>query len=120
MYFGLIIINFQKYKETLVIEKYSSSLSIFNSGNRPSIDFLEPLINNLENLSAGKINQKIMLESIFDEYIILVVDSEDKQMIQGSDVKIFDDLNQPVKLQLNDKTGEFKVVLEKNKKTYSC
>jgi len=70
---------------------------------------------NLENLSAGKINQKIMLESIFDEYIILVVDSEDKQMIQGSDVKIFDDLNQPVQLQLNDKTGEFKVVLEKNK-----
>lgn len=70
---------------------------------------------NLENLSAGKISHKIMLESTVDEYIILVVDGEDKQIIQGADVKIFNDSKQAVPIKLNEKTGEFKVVLEKNK-----
>ncbi len=70
---------------------------------------------NLENLSAGKLSHRIMLESTVDEYVILVVDAEDKQMIQGADVKIFDDLKQPVSVKLNVKTGEYKIVLEKNK-----
>lgn len=70
---------------------------------------------NLENLSAGKLSHKIMLESTVDEYVILVVDGEDKQMIQGADVKIFDDLKQPIPVKLNAKTGEYKIILEKNK-----
>lgn len=70
---------------------------------------------NVENLSAGKLSHKIMLESTVDEYVILVVDREDKQMIQGVDLKIFDALNQPIPVKLNTKTGEYKIVLEKNK-----
>ncbi len=70
---------------------------------------------NLENLSAGKLTHKIMLESTVDEYIILVQDDENKQLIQGADVKVFDDLKQPVPVKLNPKTGEYKIVLEKNK-----
>lgn len=70
---------------------------------------------NLENLSAGKLSHKIMLESTVDEYIILVSDGEDKQLIQGADVKVFDDWKQPIPVKLNAKTGEFKIVLEKNK-----
>lgn len=70
---------------------------------------------NLENLSAGKLTHKIMLESTVDEYIILVQDDENKQLIQGADVKVFDDLKQPIPVKLNPKTGEYKIVLEKNK-----
>ena len=70
---------------------------------------------NIENLSAGKISHKINLESAVDEYTILVVDGEDKNMIQGADVKIFDDMMQPVPLRVNVKTGEYKLILEKNK-----
>ena len=68
---------------------------------------------NLENLSAGKLTHKIMLESTVDEYIILVQDDENKQLIQGADVKVFDDLKQPIPVKLNPKTGEYKIVLEK-------
>ncbi len=71
---------------------------------------------NLENLSAGKLSHKIMLESTVDEYIILVVDGEDKQMIQGAEVKIFDDLKQPIPVKINPKTGEYKIVLEKKQR----
>jgi outer membrane protein OmpA-like peptidoglycan-associated protein len=70
---------------------------------------------NIENLSAGKISHKINLESAVDEYTILVVDGEDKNMIQGADVKIFDDMMQPVPLKVNVKTGEYKLILEKNR-----
>ncbi len=70
---------------------------------------------NLENLTAGKLTHKIILESTVDEYVILVVDAEDKQMIQGANVQIFDENKQPVAIKLNAKTGEYKIVLEKNK-----
>lgn len=70
---------------------------------------------NLENIAAGKISHKINLESTIDEYVILVVDAEDKQMIAGADVKLFDENKQPVPVKLNPKTGEWKIVLEKNK-----
>jgi outer membrane protein OmpA-like peptidoglycan-associated protein len=70
---------------------------------------------NLENLTAGKINHKISLESTVDEYVILVVDAEDKQMISGADVKLFDENKAPVPVKLNQKTGEWKIVLEKSK-----
>jgi outer membrane protein OmpA-like peptidoglycan-associated protein len=74
---------------------------------------IEPF--NVENLSAGKLTHKITLESTVDEYVILVVDAEDKQMIGGADVKLYDENKQPVAVKLNPKTGEWKIVLEKSK-----
>lgn len=70
---------------------------------------------NLENLTAGKVQFKIILESTVDDYVILVNDAEDKQMLQNADVKIFDENKEPIDVKLNPKTGEFKIVLEKNK-----
>jgi outer membrane protein OmpA-like peptidoglycan-associated protein len=70
---------------------------------------------NIENLSAGKLTHKITLESTVDEYVILVVDAEDKQMVGGADVKLYDENKQPVPVKLNPKTGEWKVILEKSK-----
>ncbi|WP_394996219.1 OmpA family protein [Emticicia sp.] len=70
---------------------------------------------NLENLAAGKLQFKINLESTVDDYVILVVDAKDKQMISGADVKLFDESKQPIPVKLNPKTGEWKIVLKKNK-----
>ncbi|WP_238805848.1 OmpA family protein [Emticicia aquatica] len=70
---------------------------------------------NLENLSAGKVFFKINLESTVDEYVILINDAEDKQMIPNADVKIFDENKEQIPVKLNPKTGEYKIVLEKSK-----
>ena len=70
---------------------------------------------NLENLTAGKVQFKINLESTVDEYVILIVDAEDKQMIAGADVRLYDENKKPMPVKLNPKTGEWKIILEKNK-----
>lgn len=70
---------------------------------------------NLENLNAGKVQFKIVMESTVDDYVILVVDAEDKQMVKEADVKIFDENKEPIEVKINPKTGEYKIVLEKNK-----
>ena len=96
-----------KYKPT---EKglYQIEVSLKNYGTKK-----ETL--NLENLTAGKVQFKIVLESTVDDYVILVVDAEDKQMIPNADVKIFDENKEPIEVKLNPKTGEYKIELQKNK-----
>ncbi len=70
---------------------------------------------NLENLTAGKLTHKIILESTVDDYVILVADGEDKQLIMGAVVKLFDENKKQMDVKLNPKTGEWKIILEKTK-----
>lgn len=73
---------------------------------------------NLENIAAGKINHKINLESTVDDYLILVSDAVDKQLIFNAEVKLYDENKLPIPVKLNPKTGEWKIVLEKNKEYF--
>ena len=109
--------NIQELKGTLdgdirykPIEKgiYLIDVSLLNYTNKK-----ETL--NLENLTAGKLQFKINLESTVDDYVILVRDAEDKQIISEAEVKLFDENKAPVPVKPNQKTGEWKIILEKNK-----
>lgn len=70
---------------------------------------------NLENLGAGKTNFKELLEVALDEYIILITDAKDKQIITTAKVRVFDDAKQEVEAKVNPKTGEWKVMLDISK-----
>ncbi len=67
---------------------------------------------NLENLGAGKTNFKEFLEPALDEYIILVTDAKDKQIITTAKVKVFDDNKTEIEAKVNPKTGEWKTLLD--------
>lgn len=70
---------------------------------------------NLENLGAGKTNFKEVLEVAVDEYIILITDAKDKQIITSATVKVYDDANKEVEVKVNPKTGEWKTMLDISK-----
>jgi outer membrane protein OmpA-like peptidoglycan-associated protein len=70
---------------------------------------------NLENLGAGKTNFKEVLEPVADEFIILITDAKDKQIITSAQVKVFDDAKQEVEAKVNPKTGEWKTLLDISK-----
>ncbi|MFD2521909.1 OmpA family protein [Emticicia soli] len=70
---------------------------------------------NLENLGAGKTNFKELLDLVQDEYVILITDAKDKQIITTAKVKIVDAAKQEVEAKVNPKTGEWKAVLDKTK-----
>ncbi|RFS13902.1 OmpA family protein [Emticicia sp. C21] len=70
---------------------------------------------NLENLGAGKTNFKEVLEVAVDEYIILITDAKDKQIITSAIVKVYDDANKEVEAKVNPKTGEWKTMLDVSK-----
>ncbi len=70
---------------------------------------------NLENLGAGKTNFKEVLEVAVDEYIILITDAKDKQIITSAIVKVYDDANKEVEAKVNPKTGEWKTLLDISK-----
>ncbi|RYU93508.1 OmpA family protein [Emticicia agri] len=72
----------------------------------------------LENLGAGKTNFKELLEIALDEYIILITDAKDKQIITTAQVKVFDETRQEVEAKVNPKTGEWKAMLD-NSKSYN-
>lgn len=70
---------------------------------------------NLENLGAGKTNFKEFLDAALDEYIILITDAKDKQIITTAKVKVFDDKKNEIEAKVNAKTGEWKVLLDLTK-----
>lgn len=70
---------------------------------------------NLENLGAGKTNFKEVLELVLDEYIILITDAKDKQIITSAKVKVFDEAKKEVEAKVNPKTGEWKTMLDISK-----
>jgi len=74
---------------------------------------------NLVNLSEGKIQVKLLMESTFENCIILIMDAVSKQLIPNPSVKIYDNEKKLVETQLNPKTGEYKLQLEKNKEYFT-
>ncbi len=74
---------------------------------------------NLANLSEGKIPVKLLLESTFENCVMLVMDAVSKQMIANPSVKIYDNEKKLVETQLNPKTGEYKFQIEKNKEYFT-
>jgi outer membrane protein OmpA-like peptidoglycan-associated protein len=70
---------------------------------------------NLENLGAGKTSFKEFLDPALDEYIILVTDAKDKQIITTARVRVFDDKKNEIEARINPKTGEWKTFLDLTK-----
>jgi outer membrane protein OmpA-like peptidoglycan-associated protein len=70
---------------------------------------------NLENLGAGKTNFKELLEVAVDEFIILITDAKDKQIITSAKVRVFDEAKKEIEAKVNPKTGEWKTMLDISK-----
>lgn len=69
----------------------------------------------IENLSAGNLNHKFQLESLVEDFIILVRDVDDKQLVSNPIVKVFDENGIEIEVKNNQKTGEILVQLEKSR-----
>ena len=66
-------------------------------------------------LVSEKQANKLLAEPKPDEYIFLITDARDKQIITTATVTIKDKFNQPVEATRNLKTGEWKASLEQTK-----
>lgn len=69
----------------------------------------------LNNMSSGRVPVRINQESAFDAYVIIVQDEEDKQLIQNAKVVFMGQDGVLVPPKYNQKTGEWKFELEKDK-----
>ncbi|MFN3850135.1 MAG: OmpA family protein [Spirosomataceae bacterium] len=70
---------------------------------------------NIENLQAGKIQYKAPLESTVDTYVILIEDALTKEFIPAAKLTMMSAEGVLVPVKYNNKTGEWKVELEKEK-----
>lgn len=70
---------------------------------------------NIENLQAGKIQYKAPLESTVDTYVILIEDALTKEFIPSAKLTMMSAEGVLVPVKYNNKTGEWKAELEKEK-----
>lgn len=70
---------------------------------------------NIENIAGGKLPFRANLENFLEDYVVLILDEKDKQMVGGAEVVIADANGVGVPVNKNTKTNEWKVSLDKGK-----